>query len=195
MKRVAVTVDNAPCPSYQLEDSIRMRALPIAHILPGAHTICSGDTIGLSAFNEPNCTYYWWPEQTIIGFGGNVATHASQDMYVHVLVGNQWGCYAKDSVFLDTEPCCNVSLPDAFTPNGDGRNDKFRIITTGHHSAISFQVINRWGQIVFSTTNENEGWDGTIKGVPADIGTYGYLLRFMCDGKEAMQKGSVILIR
>ena len=91
---------------------------------------------------------------------------------------------------------CSVFLPNAFTPNNDGRNDVYRPVITGNHTLRSFQIRNRYGQEVFSTIADNAGWDGKLKGVQQNIGTYFYFLKCDCDnGKKIEKKGDFSLIR
>jgi gliding motility-associated-like protein len=102
-------------------------------------------------------------------------------------------------------------MPTAFTPNGDNQNDIFRmikyngtaatvgagnVVTGGTVSVSSFEIFNRWGQIVFQTADDRTGWDGTYNGVPQDVGVYSYHIRYKCaDGNFYEEKGDVTLIR
>ncbi len=90
-------------------------------------------------------------------------------------------------------------LPDAFTPNGDGKNDIFRIITDNPNvQVINLEIYNRWGQLLFISRLGNEGWDGTFHGVPAEMGSYSWMIRYRIWGAgDAIyfKKGSVELIR
>src|SRR5690606_31748955 len=88
--------------------------------------------------------------------------------YILLTITDQWGCRGYDSVYVEARPCCDIFLPDAFTPNGDGLNDLFHILTPGHHQLSAFRVVNRWGEVVFSTLDQSTGWDGRYKGVPQD---------------------------
>src|SRR5688572_2926022 len=92
---------------------------------------------------------------------------------------------------------CNIDVPTAFTPNNDQLNDKF-----GPHNALKaddyeFKVYNRWGQLVFRSTNWKERWDGTIKGIPQQPGVFVWMLSYTNrDTKqEVFKKGTVTLIR
>jgi gliding motility-associated-like protein len=90
-------------------------------------------------------------------------------------------------------------LPDAFTPNGDNRNDLFHVITDNPNvQVINLDVYNRWGQRVFTSNLNNEGWNGTFHGGPAAAGTYFWQLRYRILGSEETvynKKGDVLLIR
>ncbi len=88
-----------------------------------------------------------------------------------------------------------VFIPSAFTPNGDGKNDVFKIYSN-QASAIEFKIFNQWGQQIWSTTNVNDGWDGTSNGKPQPSGVYIYAVRVtLLDGTQSMRKGSVSLVR
>jgi gliding motility-associated-like protein len=89
-------------------------------------------------------------------------------------------------------------LPDGFTPNGDDRNDIFRIITDNPNiQVINLSVYNRWGQRIFLSNANNGGWDGTFGGSPAPFGTYFWQLRYKVHGTEEVyfKKGDVLLVR
>ena len=88
-------------------------------------------------------------------------------------------------------------IPSAFTPNGDGLNDVFRLCNMMYQRLIEFSVFNRWGQMVFhNTTDPKKGWDGTFNGTPQDIGVYNYLIILSRpDGTNITYKGEVTLIR
>lgn len=92
----------------------------------------------------------------------------------------------------------DVWLPDAFTPNGDGRNDVFRIVTDNPNvHAVNLYVYNRWGQQIYINHSDKDGWDGTVNGKPADAGTYFWMLRYKILGSEEVfsKKGDIQLIR
>ena len=86
-------------------------------------------------------------------------------------------------------------MPTAFTPNGDGKNDVFRISNVTFEKVLEFHVFNRWGQEMFFAT-DNSGWDGTWHNVAQDIGVYEYLIRVASpDGTIQTFKGDVTLLR
>lgn len=86
-------------------------------------------------------------------------------------------------------------LPTAFTPNGDGENDVF-IIRGGPFVAADFKVYNSWGQLVFSTMDALEGWDGTFGGDDAPIGVYTWTFTVTVSGdRQIIKEGDVTLIR
>jgi gliding motility-associated-like protein len=90
----------------------------------------------------------------------------------------------------------NIYVPRVFTPNGDGTNDILKPILVGITSFHYFSVYNRWGNLLFTTENAANGWDGTFKGVPQPVETYLWIAEGVNNqGKTIVQKGMVSLVR
>ncbi len=89
-----------------------------------------------------------------------------------------------------------VMFPTAFTPNGDGRNDILYPLGAKYAKSINVEIWNRWGQLVYSSTDQTKGWDGNYKGSQAQTGVYAYRVAYV-DGSnvERVAKGNVTLIR
>ncbi|WP_369679192.1 T9SS type B sorting domain-containing protein [Siphonobacter sp. BAB-5385] len=88
-----------------------------------------------------------------------------------------------------------VYVPDAFTPNGDSQNDVF-LPKVLHVNALKFTVFDRWGNSIFSTEDESEGWDGYVNGKPAPQGSYSYRLDVRNElGDSFTKRGVFRLIR
>lgn len=91
---------------------------------------------------------------------------------------------------------CFPFLPSAFTPNGDGLNDVIKPYLAGMKKLKRFAIYNRYGNLIFSTTREGEGWNGTYKGTKSDAGVFVWILEYIAnDDKEVVQKGTTTLIR
>lgn len=87
-------------------------------------------------------------------------------------------------------------IPNAFTPNNDGKNDVFQIRNFSNQKLLEFKVFNRWGTILFHTQDSNRGWDGTFKSNPQPMGVYGYVIRIVYpDNVVETYKGTITLIR
>jgi gliding motility-associated-like protein len=114
-----------------------------------------------------------------------------------VRVFNSSGC--EDSAFVNVRIFrlpAQVLVPTAFTPNFDGTNDLFRPIGVGITKILYFRVFNRWGQLVFSTTQNNHGWDGKINGKEQGTGVFVWVVKAVdYTGKDFFAKGTVTLIR
>jgi len=106
----------------------------------------------------------------------------------------------KDSALSDVvyNNCCKIFIPDAFTPNGDGRNDKIHVLYKGDFYLKTFLIYNRYGQKVFETNSIYDAWDGMYKGTRQDMDTYNYYIKGICgnNGTEEVEyKGTFMLVQ
>lgn len=91
---------------------------------------------------------------------------------------------------------CRFILPNAFTPNNDGKNDVFKLKSTAFISKYHIVIYNRWGQQVYTSTDPGTGWDGRFKGVAQPQGTYLWHIAITdVDGYTYNEKGSILLLR
>lgn len=105
------------------------------------------------------------------------------------------GCTATDQMTLTVVPYC-IKPMNAFTPNGDGINDRWLITDGNCLISVRAQVFNRYGSRVFESPNYDNTWDGTYKGKPLPDGTYYYVLEFvLLNGKRQVLKGDVTILR
>ncbi|MFT6971743.1 MAG: gliding motility-associated-like protein, partial [Roseivirga sp.] len=89
----------------------------------------------------------------------------------------------------------NSSFPNAFSPNGDGINDLF-IVGQGSFLQFSMTIFNRWGALIFQTSDPAVGWNGTFNGAPVSSGGYIYQIRFTdINNSNIQQSGNLLLIR
>lgn len=199
-KKIILKTDNYFGCSAIKEAEIGIQPYPDARLtVINGHNLCKGRPFELEATSEYRYDYSWSPPQY---FDNNTAARvkgiAEKTGFVYVDVTNQWDCVVRDSFWINAEVCCDIFLPDAFTPNNDGQNDKYWSPDINVHTIISFMIANRRGQIVYETKNNStgSGWDGTYKGKPAPADTYNYLVKYKCNGKnEITRKGTLILIR
>jgi gliding motility-associated-like protein len=106
------------------------------------------------------------------------------------------GCATIDSVHLKVIKGPEIYVPTAFTPNGDGRNDRFRFIPAGISEISFFRIMNRWGQVVYSSKNAGDGWDGSLNGIQQPAGTYVWTVAGKTiDGAVIKKQGTLVLIR
>ena len=90
----------------------------------------------------------------------------------------------------------DLMIPNAFSPNGDGKNDVFKVLNFTNQTLLEFKVFNRWGTFVFESEDAKKGWDGNYKGKTQPIGVYGYIIRIAYpEGVVETYKGTVTLIR
>ena len=123
------------------------------------------------------------------------------------------GCIASDTVFVSVlfRDSVKITVPDAFSPNADGFNDVLRVVTNvdkdmnysngfngdgGAIVSMNFEIYNRYGQMVFRTTNPQESWDGTFKGKALNVGTFVYKLEYrLINGLAGSLNGNVTLYK
>ncbi|HOZ52968.1 MAG TPA: gliding motility-associated C-terminal domain-containing protein, partial [Chitinophagaceae bacterium] len=116
--------------------------------------------------------------------------------FVHVT--DALGCETDDTIYINPGPCCeSVYIPNAFTPNSDGENDQWKLVTSTGLNIEQFAVFNRWGEKVWFTRDQRSSWDGKQNGADVQVGTYFYLLRYRCltDGKMYVKKGDITVLR
>ena len=106
-------------------------------------------------------------------------------------------CVGIDSIFLIKKDCLKgVYVPNAFTPNNDGRNDVFKPVVQGPVTNYQFLIYNRWGQIVFKTTEVGEGWDGKISGHQNESNVFAWICTYQAPGESIKtEKGTVIIVK
>ncbi len=165
-------------------------------------TILNGDSLIIPFGTEVNLLstgaykYSWSPAWKLNTSNTNnviLAPTESGLYYVYGLDANN--CGNKDSIWITVNPTNPVYVPTAFSPNGDGYNDIFKIQNYKFERVQEFRVFNRFGEEVFNGKN-NEGWDGTYRGTKVDMDTYMYSIRLAYpDGTTKVLKGDVILLR
>jgi gliding motility-associated-like protein len=123
--------------------------------------------------------------------------NATTALKVSLTVTDSLGCESTAEKTIKVYVSCYLAVPNAFTPNGDGKNDLLYPLNAIKADNLSFKVFDRWGQLIFETNNWKHGWDGTFKGTPQPPGVYVWFLSFTDRGtKEHRQmKGTAALIR
>ncbi len=110
-------------------------------------------------------------------------------------VVNEYGCPDTLCKTVQGNVIPLVDVPTGFSPNGDGVNDILNVLGYGIET-MKFQIYNRWGELVFETTDRYQGWDGTFKGEQQEMDAYGYLLDVtFFDGSKKLKKGNITLLR
>lgn len=143
-------------------------------------------------------SYVWWPniwiQDTTVA---RTFIYPEDTITYYVLGTDAFGCQNIDSVTVFVLPTPRFYVPNAFTPDGDGMNDFFRIEYYENFVLGSLQVFNRWGQLVFSTDDISEAWDGRLSdGQPLPSGTYIYIIQGNDEiGAPLRRQGNITLIR
>ncbi|MEP6675356.1 MAG: gliding motility-associated C-terminal domain-containing protein [Ferruginibacter sp.] len=172
-------------------DSIRNINLKVisttAPDIPATLVLCTGDSIILSPGDYDS---YLWQD----GSTQKTYTVKRPGMY-SVTVSNK--CIVTTSQAQVTESNCSIYFPNAFTPNKDGRNEQFKILTNRLFAQFNLAIYNRYGQKVFESASTEPGWDGSFKGSNAEAGSYVWICSFRTDAAAALQtmRGSILLLR
>jgi gliding motility-associated-like protein len=196
-KKLTLTVELDGCTDTRTR-VLNVRPKPTSKILHAPFSIaCLGDEITLIA--SGGISYYWISSDSSL-FRSDSQGYTFRILHpatFHLQAANQWGCSDTAAYTITTvEPCCNFSYPNAFTPNNDGHNDRFRIVTYGNQVEYELSIYNRWGQRVYYGTNPLEGWDGTFSGKECGQDTYFYYLNAKCyTGHQETKKGELMLLR
>jgi gliding motility-associated-like protein len=190
----AVMTDADGCSDTMMVRAV-VKPLPIVNILNRDTTLKYGQSLQLLVSGA--FLYSWQPLSTLTNpnIVNPVATPTEPTRYYVYGVAEN-GCRNEDSILINVDYRDNLFVPSAFTPNGDGKNDVFRVANITFQRLLEFRVFNRWGQEIYSTNDPRKGWDGSWKGVPQDIGVYQYLIRVAYpDGLVESYKGNVSLVR
>jgi len=168
--------------------------LPVVNAGPDA-TILSGDRYVMQASGSAG-SYLWTPSAglssaTIIN---PVATPTTSTNY-RLRITSTLGCTATDEMNLTVVPYCLKPM-NAFSPNGDGINDRW-VVTNGPCTTRSrVKVFNRYGALVFIDNDYKNNWDGSFNGSPLPDGTYYYTVTFLLiNGNLETRSGNVTVIR
>lgn len=155
------------------------------------------EPVQLDAHGEPNMQYTWSPQTGLNRWDIEkpIATYDKEQLYKLYTVTEK-GCKKQSQVLVKRYAGPELYVPDAFTPNNDGVNDKLKVIPTGIKSFGFLAVYNRWGQLIYRTTNHLEGWDGTFRGEKLSSETFVYVVQATdYKGRPLHRKGTVILLR
>lgn len=163
--------------------------------LADSTTIYPGESYQLNP--QTNCTsLMWFPPAGLSDpyIVNPVATPLVNTKYV-VIGRTEEGCIIKDSINIYVSTESLLAVPNAFVP-GSGANGMFKILKRGEAVLKHFRVYDRWGVIVFETTDIDKGWDGTFKGTPQPLGVYIYEIEAVTGtGRVFNKTGNVTLLR
>jgi gliding motility-associated-like protein len=178
--------DNLGC---RWRDTIHVQLKTLPSFSLGADKlICPGETVTLQPAINPIWQLLWQNGSTAPSF-----TVTQPGLYYLDATAR---CGTTRDEVLFTKGLCKVYIPNAFTPNGDGRNDLLRVYGTELVVNFNLQVFNRYGQLVFETRDKNKGWDGRLNGKMVNNGAYIYNLTYQEQGGLVQNiAGSILLIR
>ncbi len=182
------------CPCRTYTDTVRVTVRNPDLQLGADTSVCDGHPIVLDA--GPGYDRYRWQDNST----ASTLTVSKPGLYV--LDVERFNCTARDSVRVQPSgDCCTVYLPTVFSPNADGQNDVFSVVT-GCSDIIyepDLLIYNRWGTVIFRTQDVATGWNGLVQGTPAPAGSYTWLFWYGLPQRQSVirrqERGTVLLIR
>lgn len=178
--------------------------VPDLRILGGDSLLCTGEEVAFQAEGPDNLVLYDWQ----LGNGErseepSVSTvYEEPGLYSVILVAvDDESCNYSDNIsfevrFCEPEGGCSYEFPNAFTPNGDGTNDQFSLLSNCPLESYQLRIFNRWGQLVFETDQADQGWDGTFAGKAAPSEVYYYTATISDpNGNLEQRQGDLSLLR
>ncbi len=193
-------IDAIGCRSLVTDDVKVVVSRPMRiNTFPFDTTAHAGDQFQLLA-TSAGVNYTWTPAGGLSN--PNIANPivtvgaVGEEITYQVVGVTEEGCKGEGYVKIRVYKGPEIYVPTGFTPNNDGKNDKFTPYPVGIKSYNYFRVFNRWGQLIFSTTRLNDGWDGKISGREQPAGVYVWMIEGVSkDNKVITKKGTVTLIR
>lgn len=161
-------------------------------------TLIIGESFQIELSDEAIVSYQWSPDEHIsCSSCPNPVFTAMETTTYLVAVTDVSNCFTISyPLTLTVQKIYSVDLPQAFTPNGDGINDEVYVKGWGLKELVVLRIFNRFGQVVFETTDINQGWDGTFKGKPQPLETYTYVVQVLTHEDKVLSKtGSIRLLR
>jgi gliding motility-associated-like protein len=197
--------ENLGCPKPGI-DTIVVTVVPPLQVFAGNDTsIVIGQPLQLNG--QTNGSVFLWTPPTgisntgianpVVELGPNSIPGGADNIRYVFNVSTPEGCISSDDIVVrlfNTSP--SIFVPNAFTPNQDGKNDVIRPVLAGMKQLFYFRVYNRYGQLVFETKQPGRGWDGNINGIPQSSNAFVY----SCEaedftGKVVKQNGTFVLVR
>jgi gliding motility-associated-like protein len=148
--------------------------------------ICSGSEIIL--YPGSYSTYHWQDNS------GDSIFNVKEPGEYSVKISNKAGCTASDTIYIKEDCINDIIIPNAFTPNGDNMNESFMVVGS-ETTDFEIFIFNRWGEVVYSASDQYKSWDGSYKGKPVEEGFYNYIVNYSIGKSERMKKGSIYLLR
>jgi gliding motility-associated-like protein len=187
----------------RVDTSVRVTIFPYTpplSIIPSIDTLFIGEQLQFIATQDTGYRYFWSPAELLDQADVfNPRATPTTTTEFQLVIRDPNGCINRATALIVViEAICRdpyIFVPNAFTPNGDNINDVLRV--EGRQlEEVRLVIYNRWGEQVFESRSQEEGWDGSYRAqaLPADV--YGYYLEVRCIGGERfVKKGNVTLIR
>jgi len=183
------------CTSDTAYKNIKVYLQPVIDAGP-SFVVGAGTTVTFNATANSGSLKFRWtsvPSTALVDDSTKLKPSyiATQDAKFILTATGQGNCKAWDSITVKV--LLPIAIPNAFSPNGDGINDKWEINNLKDYPNCIIEVYNRYGQPVYRSFGYNRPWDGTVDGKPLPVGTYYYII----DPKNGFSKktGYVVIVK
>jgi gliding motility-associated-like protein len=199
-RHIRLTATQLYCQSYNtsLDSTINIE-FPLPAIRMPSVSAYKGQLTPVAVRNIPGYKYLWTPTRGI-DFpdrpSANFNYQVTQDYFVNLT--SPAGCITTDSVLVRVfdDKLVDILVPKSFTPNGDGVNDILYPYLAGIKTFQYFKVYNRFGKLLFETTNPDAGWNGSLNGTPQPMAIYIWVATGIAlDGTPVQKTGETLLLR
>jgi gliding motility-associated-like protein len=194
-----ITSSGSPCGAAGIGSNIItmvMKSLPIIVITSDSTRVVSGGHVQLKATISGTLNIFNWSPATLLVdpliLSPTTKPLTTTTTFSLNAVSNE-GCRSSASITIQLP--LPFLMPSAFTPNGDGKNDLFRIPPGAGIMLSDFSIYDRWGNKIFTTKDAAKGWNGKMKDVPLQSGAFVYTISGMVNDKPVQLKGSFVLVR
>ena len=182
------------------ESEVRELAHPVDAILTQDTLIFLGNSVDIISSETCSNTFSWFPTQGVDMIDEPNTTVTPDQTTVYSLSFAQENCTAMDSIRISViDPaaldCTELFMANGFTPNGDGKNDSFGISNPfALEEFVSIEILDKWGNRVYYSTDKFAKWDGTLQGNVLNPGVFLYRVLYRCAGEDQYRTGSVTLL-
>jgi gliding motility-associated-like protein len=205
-KHIQLSASNGVCSDSASADILLDNQLAARFVMAPSTTLCPEDAAVYTDSSIGKIVSWYW----VFGDGTTsimqnpppkkydaVSERDGRYYPVALIVKNDINCFDTSQIRIRVLYNCYIDVPTAFTPNGDGLNDYLYPLNAYKAQGLEFRIYNRYGQMVFETTDWTKKWDGKINGKPQASGTYVWMLNYTNQetGKEIFLKGTSVLIR
>ncbi|MFK7809261.1 MAG: PKD domain-containing protein [Saprospiraceae bacterium] len=198
--KLATCAEDTASFTVNVEELPDIKTAPVRHYIPGEYIELLAEP-GLD--NVHPLSYQWSPATGLSCRNCDSPTVAPEGEIVYTVTATDsiYGCSSQRDVTVTELYACPTelfSVPNVFSPNGDGVNDMLEMhLSPTVEEIISFQIYNRWGALVYETDDRFDGWDGTFRGRKQQEGVYIYVLQAVCplDGEVIMVRGDITILR
>jgi gliding motility-associated-like protein len=196
---VQVVINSEGCAADTQSINIVVNSLPTVDLGPN-RTVLLGEYVTLNANTTGNIAeYYWSPNDSLdCSDCDNISFNAWGSNTYNVFVTDVNGCTAEDDVSVKVLTTCeqDIFVPNSFSPNNDKSNDVLYVRSHSFEQIKVFRIFDRWGNLVFETSDIEQGWNGIYHNSMVDPGVFVYYLEGTCpNGGDVFLKGNVTVLR